>query len=83
MADKRVETLAWFAEQMGAKLERDRHKGDHWQQVGVPQLFFLLQEELQELAFAIIQRDPAEVAGEAADVANYAMMIADCFRQRR
>jgi NTP pyrophosphatase (non-canonical NTP hydrolase) len=89
MADKRSETLAWFAEQMRAKLERDRHKGDNWQELGVDWLFDRLAgemgpktetSEIDELETAIYQQDWENVIRECADVANFAMMIADTAR---
>jgi NTP pyrophosphatase (non-canonical NTP hydrolase) len=68
---------------MEAKLEENRHKGDRegWQRDHARALFIRLQEELKELELAIDRpvelRRSHEIRSEAADVANFAMMIAD------
>lgn len=40
-------------------------------------LFRALQNEVAELAWALEKEDPEEILEEAADVANFAMMVAD------
>ncbi len=75
-----------FAELMEAKLEANRHKGNRegWMKASPNALLERLREELVELIWALrgttLEPGPdalAAVAHEAADVANFAMMIAD------
>lgn len=70
-----------FAKRMEAKLDLNRHKGDRegWIDDSARALLKRLREETKELARAL---DGAEsrrerAPDEAADVANFAMMIAD------
>jgi hypothetical protein len=72
-----------FAELMEIKLRENDHKGG-WSTVPDKRLFELLLEECSELATELDQAhwkssSPARlhVMREAADVANFAMMIAD------
>lgn len=73
--------LAAFALAMEAKLKANDHKGgwagcdEHW-------LMDRLYEEADELCDAINKGDPEAVAPEAADVANFAMMIYDAAIRR-
>ena len=82
------DTVRWFAEQMEAKLAaNDRERGDDgWLGAhGLHHRYFLsrLLDEVLELQAAIVSGKPINmVIGEAADVANFAMMIADRERQR-
>lgn len=78
--DKRQATLAWFAEQMMAKLNANRHKGDDWAALGDSRLLQLLGDEVEELAESTNGADIEAIIAEAADVANFAMMIADAAR---
>lgn len=69
-----------FALLMEAKLEANRHKGDRdgWIRCSVGDFLLpRLREEFGELCDALPEGAPAEIAAEAADVANFAMMIAD------
>jgi len=77
--------VQWFAEQMEAALRRNDHKTG-W--AGCDQDYLLdgLDQEVKELDRACERFDPKtakriatndEIIGEAADVANFAMMIAD------
>ena len=71
--------LEWFAGKMEAKLRDNDWKGG-WHQDDVSRLLPLLKGEMQELEVSLSTRNPApaeEVAREAVDVANFAMMIAD------
>lgn len=65
-----------FAEQMEIKLQENDHKGG-WQQCEDDYLIGRLQQETYELYLAMNHKEPLEVRREAADVANFAMMIAD------
>lgn len=78
------EPVRWFAEQMERKLKANDHK-IHWTGIRTMPLFDMLMAETKELhsAFGIggeltdPSRDMERIIDEAADVANYAMMIAD------
>lgn len=76
LAEVRPE-LQWFAKQMESKLRKNDHKL-HWSQINTGYLTARLYQEYQELLEAIRDgKPPVEIAEEAADVANFAMMIAD------
>lgn len=87
MATNESTTLPYvqaFAVAMEAKLAENRHKGDRtgWLEVNPLLLLARLHKELEELERAIQGVGTAryindDVIREAADVANYAMMIAD------
>lgn len=78
------EPVRWFAGKMEEALQRNDHKGG-WQNEYLWVLLHRIDEELAELykaAFQIEHSGPLEnVIKEAADVANFAMMIADVARQ--
>lgn len=63
-----------FACDMERRLRANDHKGG-WQDCGLFQLHDRLFDEWRELFVAI--RTEENIVGEAADVANFAMMIAD------
>lgn len=65
-----------FAELMELRLRANDHKPG-WKQDILPALFRRLQQEAAELDGAIDFGTADEIAREAADVANFAMMIAD------
>jgi len=65
-----------FMEEMHAKLRKNRHKA-HWSTVSQAYLFARVDEEMRELAHALLSGSPDEIINECADVANFAMMIAD------
>lgn len=71
----RPEVLA-FATLMEAKLRKNDHK-KHWSTCDIDYLEERLEDEVDELKLAVRERTSEVVAREAADVANYAMMIAD------
>jgi NTP pyrophosphatase (non-canonical NTP hydrolase) len=66
---------------MQRALNDNDHK-DGWDECSLGYLFGRLGEEVQELkeAMQAIDRDPELIVSEAADVANFAMMIADNVR---
>jgi NTP pyrophosphatase (non-canonical NTP hydrolase) len=68
-----------FAERMEEKLKLNRHKGDWREEDDVLRLFDPLKEETVELQCSMATGTAEEIAKEAADVANFAMMIADWF----
>ena len=72
-----------FAEMMEAKLQENDDKGG-WQHMGSAEVFVRLIEEAGELAALVDRRRGlppaawrAKLGSEAADVANFAMMLAD------
>lgn len=74
-----------FAKRMEAKLAKNRHKGDRegWIRDRPTELSLRIEDELAELNDALKCDGPDAVWGEAADVANFAMMVADSFEWRR
>lgn len=88
MARKEVE---WFADQMEKKLSQNDHKGG-WQNCDFKYLLKRLKEEQTEVEDALKLRGTTffgtvlkdkEIIDECADVANFAMMIADKLRTKR
>jgi len=72
-----------FACAMEYKLSKNRKKGDAagWRKSGAAALQDRLDDEVEELNAALwdaVKPDKGAVLLEAADVANFAMMIADC-----
>lgn len=66
-----------FARLMETKLRENDHK-KHWSEIPVEQLMTRIQQELFEMHDAITDKEPGiNVAKEAADVANFAMMVAE------
>lgn len=70
-----------FAEMMEARLRANNHKPG-WRNDDLHDLLFRLQEEREELIIAMLGEDADAVLREAADVANFAMMIADVYPLR-
>ena len=72
-----------FAKRMEAKLAKNRHKGDRlgWLNVSPEELLDLLKNEVRELDEAFDDGDAVMVANECADVANFALMVADWFTE--
>lgn len=68
------QAVSGFAAVMVRQLKRNSDKG-HWGNRHNRELFDKLKAELHELEKALINNH--DIIGEAADVANYAMMIAD------
>ena len=71
--------VRWFAEQMELQLQANDWKGG-WHNDGLAPLYGRLREEMQELEYAIFprwQKAAGRILLEAADVANFAMMLAD------
>lgn len=65
-----------FAQVMETKLRKSDSKGG-WKDCNAVYLVKRLKQELQELEEALAVGSSQEIAREAADVANFAMMIAD------
>jgi NTP pyrophosphatase (non-canonical NTP hydrolase) len=77
--------VLWFAKCMEKKLQANDHKG-HWSNCTLAYLKRRIREELSELERAVprdgfysfyTSEEVANIVSEAADVANFAMMIAD------
>lgn len=68
-----------FAREMEARLRKhDATRGERgWRVEALSSLFARLREEVCELESAVFLRDPAGIVDEAADVANFAMFLAD------
>ena len=69
-----------FAVEMERKLQKNRHKGDRdgWKREPADWLLARLRDEVEELAATLRVSCPrADIRGECADVANFAMMISD------
>ncbi len=67
-----------FALHMESKLREHDDKGARgWLKSDIDWLFVRLRDEVNELGEALVDNDSAETIRESADVANYAMMIAD------
>ncbi|CAK0755007.1 hypothetical protein CCP3SC15_2010003 [Gammaproteobacteria bacterium] len=64
---------------------RNRQKG-HWRKIPTHELLRLLRRELEELEAALWAcehgGDPGQVEAEAADLSNFAAMLADNFRRQ-
>ena len=78
------ESVKWFTEQMERKLqEHDDRNG--WDNCQIGWLMKRIREELEEVRVAWVEArlgsEWQSVIDEAADVANFAMMIADNARQ--
>lgn len=88
-AQKLRESVEWFSGKMEQKLKANTHKGG-WGESELGWLFVRLKEEVEELHNAIndrviptpffgVSHTEEEIIQECADVANFAMMIADKF----
>ena len=73
--------IRWFAEQMELRLRANDHKGG-WTDEDEVWLWSRIGEEWQELhgAMYVAPKSHQAVIREAADVANFAMMLADRHR---
>ena len=70
----------WFANEMQRRLEENDHKSG-WRELTNKRLLRHLRKEVDELEQAI-QEGKSTVVSEAADVANFVMMIADNFTEK-
>jgi NTP pyrophosphatase (non-canonical NTP hydrolase) len=68
------DAVAEFSRDMLDKMSKNRHKA-HWNTVSNFWLLIRLKQEVEELHQALLSGD--NIVGESADVANFAMMIAD------
>lgn len=76
---ERVALVFGLSDAMLAKLQRDQHKGS-WRDLDPMFLLTRLLGEVEEMQHALIAgAPPSEVLAEAADVANFAAMVADAY----
>ncbi len=73
---QRFKTLEWFLFRCAEKLNEYPHKPD-WSMHSYPYLLMKLKGEVEELDISLQEDSPDEIIRECADVANFAMMIAD------
>lgn len=76
--------VGWFAEQMELRLRANDHKGG-WKNCRVFLLLNRLFDEARELYDAVCyaQSDTKNIIQECADIANFAMMIADNIKEAK
>lgn len=73
------EPVRWFAQHMETQLKANDHKGG-WKGDRIGSLFDRMLDEERELFEVIGTANNEAIIREAADVANFAMMIADIAR---
>ena len=78
--DRVFNAVFWFARQMLAKLWENKTK-DGWHNKENHWLFEQLEKEVEELKWS--WDSPGDKIRECADIANFAMMIADNYRESR
>lgn len=80
LVDRRLQqprkVVRWFSGLMERKLRLNEHKGG-WEKDTFPELLARLHEEVEELEEAVYSGKEGNIELESADVANFAMMIAD------
>jgi len=59
---------------MLVKLKKNAHKG-RWEDVNLGDAFYLMQKEVEELSKAMEGGNTIEIILEAADIANFAMIL--------
>ena len=70
-----------FINLMVFKLQKNVHKG-RWENIDIWDAFWMMQTESGELMKAIRERNIDEIYMEAADVANFAMILASILKER-
>lgn len=78
MKDRYKEDLEWFVTEMETKLDSNNYKGT-WKNDSINRLFDMLEDEADELFSEITEINVSNenIIKECADVANFAMMIAE------
>mgnify|MGYP003631689183 CR=1 FL=1 len=71
-----------FVIEMLGKLHKHRAKG-HWEDIDIHSALGLMHGEVDELEDAIIEKDYEEIHKEAADVANYALILSSVLRREK
>jgi hypothetical protein len=72
------EEVRWFAEEMEKQLRANEHKGG-WQDCNPEFLLEELHKNYTEL-YLLFPKDTADICRRAANIANFAMMIADKYK---
>ena len=81
LTEKQLEAVRLFHRLMISVLEANAWKGG-WEETDPEDLMQRLEGEVEELRNAVKSRDVRQIAREAADVANYAMMVVDSAFER-
>ena len=78
MNERYKEDLEWFVKEMVKKLDENNHKGS-WKDIPINRLIDLLNWEVEELEDETYDIDSnyENIIKECADIANFAMMIAE------
>lgn len=79
--DSYEQDLRRFVDAMRYKLRRNAHKG-RWEDMSIDEEFNLLRKEVEELRDAVRDGNMVEILLEAADVANFAMIVASICIER-
>jgi hypothetical protein len=76
--------IEWFSRRMESRLASNERRGT-WKATGDIFLLDHLHKNVHELAIAILSQefDPEKIVDAAADVGNYALMLADNTTRRR
>lgn len=76
---ERREVLSWFNDVQLSKLIENTHKGT-WKEKSIEFLLKRLKQEIVELEHALELGNHNEIFRECGDIGNFAMFIADKFR---
>lgn len=79
--DQYHDDIKQFINLMVYKLQKNVHKG-RWEHIDIWDAFWMMQTESGELMRAIRERNIDEIYLEAADVANFAMILASILKER-
>jgi NTP pyrophosphatase (non-canonical NTP hydrolase) len=79
--DVYYDDIKQFVNLMIFKLHKNVHKG-RWENIDIWDAFWMMQTESGELMKAIRERNIDEMYMEAADVANFAMILASILKER-
>lgn len=83
MVDRIQQSTRWFCGEMRKKLRENEHKRG-WDDCSIHYLIGRLHQEIYELHNEIFaqKKDSIKIVREAADVANFCMMIAEKFKHK-
>ena len=76
-----ADDITAFVDVMIEKLHKNRHKG-HWNHVSLHKAVECIIDETKELIEAIRNNDLEEIHREAADVANFALIVSSVVHRR-
>ena len=80
-SEQYAEDISMFVSVMVEKLHKHRGKG-HWDKIDINEALSRMHEETEELAEAIKEEDYKEIHREAADVANFALILSSVLRRK-